>query len=209
MINPGLAFEVISLTASGALSPGPLTFAAILGGRQGGWRYGFLVAIGHTLFELPLYILLSLGVYQLLQSRDLQRVISIIGGVVVLFFVYLSIQDLLRGNTPDSINKHVTPRAGPVAIGFTFTAFNPYFLAWWATVGVKMVSDIIDSTANMLSALSYYPVHVWMDFAWLSSVSLVAEKGFSTSYKLSKGIQALLILLMAYYSLKFLMDAFT
>ncbi len=209
MINPGVAFEVISLTASGALSPGPLTFAAMLGGRQSGWRYGFFVAVGHMLFELPLYVFLSLGVYQLLQLRELQRVISIVGGVVILFFVYLSLRDLLKGDTLNSTGKHATPKAGPVAIGFMFTAFNPYFLAWWATVGVKMVSDIIDSTSNMFSVLSYYPVHVWMDFLWLSSVSLIAEKGLSVSYKLSRGVQALLVLLMAYYSLKFLMDALT
>jgi len=209
MLTLSAAIEVISLTASGALSPGPLTFAALLGGRQGGWKYGFLAALGHMLFELPLYLLLSLGAYQLLQAKEVKKVVSGVGGLVILYFVYLGLRDLSKGNSDSKVSEVKFSDAGPIAVGFTFTALNPYFLAWWATIGVKMISDVMDSSFGLMSAISYYPVHVWMDFAWLSFVAFAAQKGLSAVRTLSRAIQLLLLLLMVLYAFVFLSEALT
>ena len=40
--------EVEIITASGALSPSPLTFATMSSGVKGGWKAGFMVALLDT-----------------------------------------------------------------------------------------------------------------------------------------------------------------
>ncbi|MEM2347329.1 MAG: LysE family transporter, partial [Sulfolobales archaeon] len=44
---------VVAISATGALSPGPLSVMTLALGVRGGWRSGFQVALGHTIFELP------------------------------------------------------------------------------------------------------------------------------------------------------------
>ncbi|UCE44460.1 MAG: LysE family transporter, partial [Candidatus Bathyarchaeota archaeon] len=50
---------VVLVTASGALAPGPLFFAAVSHGTKSGARGGLAFSIGHTLVELPLVLLLA------------------------------------------------------------------------------------------------------------------------------------------------------
>jgi len=74
---------------------------------------------------------------------------------------------------------------------------------------VKMISDVMDSSFGLMSAISYYPVHVWMDFAWLSFVAFAAQKGLSAVRTLSRAIQLLLLVLMVLYAFVFLSEALT
>ena len=47
------------------MSPGPLFAANIFYGIKGGIKAGIKMAIGHTVVELPLIILLGIGVFSL------------------------------------------------------------------------------------------------------------------------------------------------
>ncbi|MEM3927139.1 MAG: LysE family transporter, partial [Desulfurococcaceae archaeon] len=51
-----LVSTTIVVTASGALSPGPLTVATISLGTRNGWKSGFMIAIGHSMIEF-IYIM--------------------------------------------------------------------------------------------------------------------------------------------------------
>ena len=53
---------VIVISASGVMAPGPLFAANIAHGLRGGVKSGIKMAIGHTIVELPLVILLGIGV---------------------------------------------------------------------------------------------------------------------------------------------------
>jgi threonine/homoserine/homoserine lactone efflux protein len=56
--------EVVLLSASGVLSPGPLFLANLIYGSKGGLHSGIKIALGHTIVELPLIILLALGIFE-------------------------------------------------------------------------------------------------------------------------------------------------
>jgi len=56
---------VIVISASGVMAPGPLFAANIAHGLRGGTKSGIKMAIGHTIVELPLVILLGIGVFSL------------------------------------------------------------------------------------------------------------------------------------------------
>jgi hypothetical protein len=53
MVNPAeFAAEVVLVSASGVLSPGPLFFANIIYGSKMGITAGIRIAYGHTIVEL-------------------------------------------------------------------------------------------------------------------------------------------------------------
>ena len=57
------AASVILISVSGVMTPGPLFVANVYYGTKGGMRSGLKMAIGHTIVELPLVILLGVGVF--------------------------------------------------------------------------------------------------------------------------------------------------
>lgn len=56
--------EVVLLSASGVLSPGPLFWANLIYGSKGGYHSGIKIALGHTIVELPLIIILALSIFE-------------------------------------------------------------------------------------------------------------------------------------------------
>ena len=64
MISPiEYSLQVILVSISRVLSPGPLFFINILYGSKYGSYVGLKIALGHTIVELPLVIVLSYGLY--------------------------------------------------------------------------------------------------------------------------------------------------
>jgi|GEM_PF-4109517 len=92
-----LAFiiEVEAITISGALSPGPLTVSAASLGIKSGKRAGFLISLGHMAFELPLVLLIAGGLS--IVSQSFKSILSLIGGVFLLYFASTQIISLREG----------------------------------------------------------------------------------------------------------------
>lgn len=70
---------VIAVTASGALAPGPLTFAILMHGSKGGAKSGLFSAFGHTLVELPLVLALAFGLLAVIDQPFVKSLIGIVG----------------------------------------------------------------------------------------------------------------------------------
>src|SRR5215218_10059523 len=148
------AGEVILVSLSGVLSPGPLFFANLIYGSKEGFHSGIKIAFGHTLVELPLIILLVIGISQIpytdLASIGNLKIIGIVGGIAIVAFSILQIKDIIKGkdvaitlnsNGKKEIQKVIyNNRNRPVISGIIFSALNPFFLAWWLTVGLKLIS---------------------------------------------------------------------
>jgi threonine/homoserine/homoserine lactone efflux protein len=60
-----------------------------------------------------------------------------------------------------------------------FTALNPFFLVWWVTVGIKLVSDSISLFGVGLGVVFLFLLHIWMDYTWLGFTSYMINKGRS------------------------------
>ena len=187
------AGEVILASLSGVLSPGPLFFANLIYGSKEGFRSGIKIAFGHTIVELPLIILLVIGVSQIhytdFTSIGNLKIIGIVGGIAIVAFSILQIKDIIKGkdvgitlnsNSIKEIQKvSYNNRNRPVISGIIFSALNPFFLAWWLTVGLKMVSDSVSSFGVLSGTVSLFSFHIWMDYAWLTLISCLIFKGIS------------------------------
>ena len=191
------------LSLSGALSPGPVTAAAIATGQRSR-HAGALLAVGHGLLEFPLMILIMLGMGRLLKLACTQIAIGLAGGAVLLL---MAIQMLISSMKPADINAQNRPaKDKPIFTGFILSAGNPYFLLWWATVGLALAT-----TAREFGiwAFGLFAIVHWLcDFAWLEALSLASFKGSSLLGPRSQKIVLLTCsLAMFFFSLFFIYKA--
>ena len=196
------ALVVVIISASGVMSPGPLFAANISHGLRDGVKSGIKMAIGHTIVEFPLVILLGIGALSLETFPEFRILISAFGAVTLFVFAFIQIRTVLHGGK-EIIAK---PRQHPIVTGITFSALNPFFIIWWLTIGLKLITDamLIWAFAGMLIV---FVMHIWMDFVWLGGVAFLASK--STQIMSNRNYKALMIglnVMLIYFGITFLLD---
>ncbi len=194
------AVLVIVISASGVMAPGPLFAATVSYGLRGGTRAGVKMAIGHTIVELPLVILLGIGVFSLESFPEFRTVISILGAITLFVFAAIQIRTIFRKKEFAVSN----PKQGPLITGIVLSALNPFFIIWWLAIGFKLISDamLIWSFAGILIV---FALHIWMDYAWLGAVSFLASKSAKIlSNKNYKIVMIGLSLMLIYFGITFL-----
>lgn len=193
---------VILVSASGVMAPGPLFTANVAYGLRIGGKAGIKMAIGHTIVELPLVILLGIGVFSFEILPEFRTLISVLGAIVLFVFAVIQIKTTLQIKKENKSNfKH-----GAVITGIILSALNPFFIIWWLSVGFKLISD-----AMLIWAFSgiiiVFLLHIWMDFVWLYSIACLASK--SSKIISSKNYKILMISLssiLIYFGITFISD---
>ena len=184
------------------MSPGPLFAANITYGLRDGFRSGIKIAIGHSIVELPLVILLGIGVFSLEIFPEFRVIISIFGAVTLFGFAIMQIKSIFRKNSGISTK----PKHGPIITGILFSALNPFFIIWWLTIGFKLISDAMLIWA-FAGILIVFVLHIWMDFVWLGMVAFLASKSVKIiSNKNYKIMISGLSLILIYFGITFLTD---
>src|ERR671910_739159 len=186
MMSPiEFSLQVILISTSGVLSPGPLFFINLLYGTRYGSFVGLKIASGHAIVEFPLIIILSYGLYTFSSfnvSDVIFKFIGTIGGIFILFFSILQIHSILRdkkSNQSQGITNTKFNIRNPVLVGFIFTILNPFFLVWWFTIGSKMISDSLIHFGIVEGISIIFLSHIWMDYFWLWFTSFMMNKGKS------------------------------
>lgn len=197
------AILVIIISASGVMSPGPLFAANITYGLREGVKSGIKIAIGHSIVELPLVILLGIGVFSLEIFPEFRTIISIFGAITLFVFAGIQIKTILKKNK----NISIKPKQGPIVTGILLSALNPFFIVWWLTIGFKLISDamLIWAFAGILIVFVF---HIWMDFAWLGITAFLASKSRKIISNRNYKIMILVLsLTLIYFGITFLIDA--
>jgi threonine/homoserine/homoserine lactone efflux protein len=162
--------QVVVISLSGVMAPGPVTAAAIgMGARS---RYaGMLLAIGHGIVEFPLIVLIVLGMGRILKLPSAQIVIGLAGGAFLLIMAIGMLRSLRSAQEQEA---NVAKRT-PMLAGVILSAGNPYFLFWWATVGLALATT---ATGMGIWAFALFAVVHWLcDFVWLGALSWASFKG--------------------------------
>jgi threonine/homoserine/homoserine lactone efflux protein len=162
--------KVFGISLSGALSPGPVTAAAIGMGSRNRFA-GTLMALGHGIVEFPLMVLLIFGLGRFLQIPRVEIGIGLVGGAVLIFMALQMFRGLLKA----SDQEIPVARTGPFTAGVLLTGGNPYFLIWWATVGLTLITSArgFGVWAFVLFALAHWSC----DLVWLTILSWASFKG--------------------------------
>ena len=176
---PDFIITVIVVTASGALAPGPLFFGLLMHGSKQGARAGFTCAVGHMLVELPLVLALAFGLLAAANQPTVKSVIGLVGGIGLICFGTLQIYDTFK-NKPEfgDAPKIGSIPASSLILGLGLTALNPYFILWWLTIGSVLIVQAL-AFAAITGVLIMYLAHVWMDYAYLTTIAHLGKKGRS------------------------------
>jgi len=200
----GFALVVIVISASGVMSPGPLFAANIFYGLKGGTKAGLKMAYGHTVVELPLVILLGFGAFSLETIPEFRTYIAIVGAIGLFVFAGIQLKQIFK-NSLDIINE---PRHGPFLAGVLLSVLNPFFIIWWLTIGFKLISDAL-IIWSFWGILIMFVLHIWMDYAWLSSTAFVSSRiSKILSNRSFKFLVVGLSIIMVYFGITFLIGAF-
>jgi threonine/homoserine/homoserine lactone efflux protein len=168
---------VIVVTASGALAPGPLFFGLLTHGSKEGARSGFSCAVGHMLVELPLVLALSLGLLATASQPTIKYIIGLVGGLGLIGFGTLQIYSIIKSKPEfDDAPKAANLPASSLVLGLALTGLNPYFILWWLTIGSVLIVQAL-AFAALAGVLIMYVSHVWMDYAYLTTIAHLGKRG--------------------------------
>lgn len=202
----GLGFEAFVTGFSGAAMPGPLLVICIWLSVALGFWAGPALIVGHGLLEILLVLAIAGGIGRCLSRPDapLVRGIGIVGGLMLI----LMAADMLR-SLPQlslrSIEPVGTQQQHPIVAGFVFSAANPYFWIWWATIGLGLVTKAV-AQERRPGLVAFYSGHILSDFAWYSLVSgLVAAGGQLLPDGVYRTIIGALALMLLFFGARFLL----
>ena len=205
-----IGLQIILVSVSGVLSPGPLFFANLVLSKNGGFWSGIKIAIGHTIVELPVVILYSIPLI-IFTSQSVTfsiNFISFIGGISLISFGILFVVKIISKNNKHNYLIDSSRIEKPVIAGMLFTGINPFFFLWWISVGIKLISDSIALLGYPIGIAFLFLVHVWMDYAWLGLTSYFASRGISVlRSQYHKFIILILTIPLFYYGINFTLTA--
>lgn len=184
----GIAITSFLIGLSGAMMPGPVLTVTIgetaarlrpdvpqasRGAQRRGALAGPLVVLGHGLLEMLLVAGVVLGLGKLLVLGPVIGTIGLLGGLVLVWMawgMFRSLRQLtLRADASGGARQH------PVLAGILTTLSNPYWIVWWATIGLSYIA--LSMRLGLTGLVSFYTGHILSDLTWYGSISLTLATG--------------------------------
>jgi len=160
---------VVTISLSGVMAPGPITALTLARGRHDALA-GFWINTGHAITETPLILVLLTGLGPFLDSTAINRTISLAGGGVLLWMG----MGVIKGRASNYPDLSAGQR-GLILEGIAMTAFNPYWLVWWLTVGVGLIARAREFSGGWIIA-GMVAIHLVCDFTWGTFLSWAAHR---------------------------------
>ncbi|WP_455393317.1 LysE family transporter [[Eubacterium] cellulosolvens] len=175
--------------------PGPVFAAAVAKGTEhrhaGAW-----IALGHLIVEVPIILLLAAGFSFIFTNLWVRIIIGVLGGGLLLV---MGVQ-MFRMRRDREVVKRAFPMH-PIIAGIITTVSNPYFILWWATVGLMLILTAL--AFGWFGILAFILVHESCDLGWdwLVSYSVNKSKTFWTDkvHAIVFGICGLLLIFFGIY----------
>jgi threonine/homoserine/homoserine lactone efflux protein len=201
---------------SGAMMPGPMLTVTISESARRGFTAGPLVTLGHALLELLLVMALVAGLSAYLTTVWVSRTVAVLGGAFLIYMGYGMVRDARAGKVSVKLPQPQAPickaasgntsgdgpaevpagtagggtvRLHPVAAGILTSASNPYWILWWATIGLGYIT--LSLRRGYAGLASFFTGHVLADLVWFGLVAAAVAGGRRF---LSDGVYRLIIL---------------
>jgi threonine/homoserine/homoserine lactone efflux protein len=191
---------VIIISISGVMSPGPLFAANVMYGLREGKISGIKMAVGHTIVEFPLIMLLGIGFFSIESIPEIRTIITILGAAGLFGFAILQI----RSVTKKKFNLETKSGQGPFMAGILLSALNPFFLIWWLTIGLVLISESIQNF-GIIGIMILFLFHIWMDYTWLFTIAVFSSK--AKNYLSNRNFKIIIIglsVVLIYFGIDFL-----
>ncbi len=161
------------LALSGAMMPGPLLTVTISESSRRGAIAGPLMIFGHGLLELLLVIALLSGFAAVLHREDVFIGIALLGGATLFWMATSMLKNLptLRLSQVEPTKK----QKNMVVAGIVLSAVNPYWLLWWASIGLGSIMH--SARFGFMGVASFFIGHILADLMWYALVSFGIARG--------------------------------
>lgn len=166
-----ILLSVVVISFSGVMAPGPMFAVTLAKSYKSPWA-GTQISLGHAVIEVPLILLIYFGFAQFFQNDIVRLMLSVLGSGMI---IWLGI-GMFRART-EVVRKGKDLPYNALTAGILTSAFNPFFLVWWATIGSMLIMRILDFGTTGL--IVFIIVHWSCDLIWLSFVSNVIYRTHS------------------------------
>ncbi len=153
--------------------PGPLLTVTVSESSRRGMVAGPMMIFGHGILELLLVVALLSGLASYLTRDDVFIVISLAGGVILLWMSYGMFRDL-PGLQFNPTGEEKKPK-NLILAGILLSIANPYWTIWWASIGLGYITHSIQY--GIAGVASFFAGHIMADLAWYTLVSFGIAKG--------------------------------
>ena len=165
---------------TGALTPGPMLGAVVtLTAVRGFWQTPQII-VGHAIVEIAIVVAFWLGLARIIRrgGRRAFLVMKIAGGVALValggMMIYgarrISLTADVAGSGPEWLFVF-----HPVLVGALVSLSNPYFLFWWATVGLGLASQAMG--IGRAGPPVFFLGHIHADIIWFLIVGSAVALG--------------------------------
>jgi threonine/homoserine/homoserine lactone efflux protein len=162
--------------------PGPLLTITIAQTAKRGFIASILLVAGHSLLELLVIVGLAFGLGSVLAVRPVIGTITVLGGAMLLWMGWGMIRDARSG----ALDLQVTSTDGgtaekqgilrnPVILGMAVSISNPYWVIWWATIGLTLFATLSRNAVGTIGA--FYIGHISGDIIWYLAVGVAVATG--------------------------------
>lgn len=168
-----LFFTSFVVAFSGAMMPGPLMTATISESAIRGPWVGPKMIAGHALLEILLLITLFFGLEPIFKNEWFFVIVSLAGGGIMIWMatgMFRSLPELeikAGSSTSKRNNLYLT--------GILMSLANPYWIIWWATIGLGYV--MISKAHGVTGVVFFFLGHISGDLVWYSAISVAVGKG--------------------------------
>lgn len=175
MISTFLTIFVSSfiIALSGAMMPGPLLTATISESSRRGFIMGPLLIVGHGILELALVLALLLGLAPFLQQPAVFVATALAGAAILLWMAFGMFRSLpslrLSWEGEHKRQNH------PVVSGILMSVANPYWIIWWATIGLGYI--LYSWRFGLWGVAFFFAGHILADLVWYSAVAAAVSRG--------------------------------
>ncbi len=170
---------------TGALTPGPTLIATIRASFEHGWYAGPVITAGHCLVELVVFILILMGLVTV--AGQYLWLIAASGGIALVIFGIMTFMGSRSASLSRTMNEgtHIG-EAGREPIGnngisqvflsgVVTSIANPFFWAWWLSVGSAMV--VAGLEGGLVLGAAFLIGHWVADITWYTLVSVTVHQG--------------------------------
>ena len=189
------------IALSGAMMPGPLLTVTISESSRRGFITGPLLIAGHAMLELALVIALLLGLAPFFQMPSVFVFTAIAGGLILFWMAFNMFHSLSTMSI--SWKEDQTKRNHPIISGIMMSIANPYWIIWWATIGLGYI--LYSWKFGIWGIVFFFAGHTLADLAWYSLISAAVAGGrhFLTD-RLYRGLIAVCAIFLVVFACYFI-----
>lgn len=162
---------------SGAVTPGPVLALTVSETTKRGFIAAPLIVLGHAVLEAILVVCLVAGLGSVLLKDKVLGPIALLGALVLIWMGWTMLRESVRhkASLDISLESGTASVGAPIFRGVLTSLANPYWVIWWATVGLTYIGASFERGAPGL--VSFFSGHILADLAWYSVVAAAVTAG--------------------------------